>query len=579
GITRFDTSLLSREQLGALEAWVGRGGTLLLAGGPEWKRTFAALPPSLVPVAVSGVRQADVQSLAKISGKPLTGTAPVSDGKALRGQVLAAAGETPLVLVDRVGTGKVVYLAADPSLEPLAGWTGLADLLDRVVAAPAPDQFVNRGNTENMMMNALQQLPGLGLPSPWLMGGILGGYMLLVGPLSYFILKRKDRREWLWVTVPVLSLGFVGAVYSAGFGKQVNLISHLITVTELAPGTGAATMTSYLGVYAPSRDRLDVDLGGTRLVRPLMGFNGIEEGSTRVVYGDTTTVQFMGLNNYSMKGLAAEQDVSVKGGLEVTGVAVDAEGNLTGTVVNRLDRPVRDVRITAGGRWESLGSLEPGQSSGAFRLNLTPQNMMGKGMPLVRAQGGPGDAPDSQRQDDVLQAVFGWEQQVTAGTFLVTGWTDEPVAAPVVTDLGRMTGGTNLIYARAPIPVDPARGEVPPGVVVGTHTGGPRYGRYPGGYSLDQGAHVFSLILPPVDPTKVEVVNLHTPVMGSTRGYTLSVKNQQTGAWVKLENATVQPLSGWQELVGAGGLMEVQVDVFEHMELSAPSVSVKGVSR
>ncbi|HYF94516.1 MAG TPA: hypothetical protein VD969_20045 [Symbiobacteriaceae bacterium] len=579
-LARYDTGTMSREQLRALEAWVARGGTLLLAGGPEWKRTFGALPPALTPVDVTGSREADLSSLAGLSGTPLAAKGPVSDGKQLRGQVLAADGATPLVVTDRVGTGRVVYLAADPSLEPLVGWTGLTGLLDRLLGAQVNAPFYDQGNLDNMMMGALQQFPGLGLPSAWVLGSILGGYMLLVGPISYWILKRLDRREWLWLTVPGLSLAFVGAVYGAGLGKQTNLISHRITVTEMAPGAEAATMTSYTGVYAPSRSRLDVDLGASRMVRPLAVFYGREgDRSVRIVYGDRTTVELLDLNNYSMKAFAVAEDVAVRGGLQISGVSVDQFGQLTGRIVNRLDRPVRDVQVAAGGDWESLGTLEPGQTSDEFTVDLAATNFGPKGVPMMMAPGPQEYSPENERRSMVLNALFGWErQQATTGVIAVTAWTDEPVVTPAVPAIGRTTGGTNLIYAKAPIPADPAQGQVPPGVVVGVHSSGPGYGRSPYGYSLGQGAHTFSMILPPIDPAKVAEVKLHTQIMGSSRGWSVAVKNQKTGEWAELENQAVQTLKDWQTYVGAGGLIELLIDVTEHEQMMPPTVSVMGVA-
>lgn len=579
-LSRFDTGNMSREQMQALEAWVARGGTLLLGGGPEWKRSFAALPASLVPVQMTGVSDADLSGLAAIAGKPIAGKAAVSVGQPARGEVLAKAGDTPLIVVDRVGSGKVVYLAADPSLEPLAGWAGLPDLLDRLLTGRTRSDFSDQINTDNMMMNALQQLPGLGLPSPLLLGGLLAGYLLLVGPLSYWVLKRKDRREWLWATVPILSLGFVGAVYGVGFSKQVNMISNLITVTEISPGAQAASLTSYVGVYAPSRSRLEVDLGAARLVKPLTSFSGREgERSTRIVRGDQTTVEMLDLNNYSMKGFSVEQDVTVKGGVELVDVSVDDTGSLTGKLVNRLDRPLRDIRITVGGAWQDVGTLAPGESSGSFRLGLANIGNM-KGVPMFMDFSGPNINVENQRRNAVMNAFFGWNgEQVQAGSIEVAGWTDQPLAEPGVPELGRMTRGANLVIVKAPIPFDTARGEIPPGVVVGVHTGGPGYGRSPYGYSLGQGAHTFSMTLPAVDPAKVAEVKLHAQVLGSSRGYDLSIKDQTTDKWVPLQSLAAQTLEGWQSYVGGGGLIEIMVNVVEHVEMTPPSVSVKGVAR
>ncbi|HYG60384.1 MAG TPA: hypothetical protein VD902_20120, partial [Symbiobacteriaceae bacterium] len=237
-LSRFDTSKLAKEQIQALSGWVGRGGMLVIAGGPEWKRTFSALPEALVPVAVTDVREVSAKPLADYTGKALDGQVPVSHGRLERGQAAVAAGDTPLVVVDQVGAGRVIYLAFDPGLNPMVTWPGQADLLERVLGTGLRQEMWKQENPESIMQSALQRIPGLGLPSSLLLGAILGGYIVLVGPISYLILHRKDRREWMWFTVPALSVAFVAVVYGVGSGKQTSVLSNVITVTELSAGTG-----------------------------------------------------------------------------------------------------------------------------------------------------------------------------------------------------------------------------------------------------------------------------------------------------------------------------------------------------
>jgi hypothetical protein len=38
-------------------------------------------------------------------------------------------------------------------------------------------------------------------------------YVLIVGPANYFILRRRKKLEWTWVTIPVIVLVFLGAEY------------------------------------------------------------------------------------------------------------------------------------------------------------------------------------------------------------------------------------------------------------------------------------------------------------------------------------------------------------------------------
>ena len=68
-------------------------------------------------------------------------------------------------------------------------------------------------------MNAVSQLASLALPPIGGLIAILGGYILLIGPLNYLVLKRLDRRELAWITMPVLIAVFAVSAY--GFGTAL----------------------------------------------------------------------------------------------------------------------------------------------------------------------------------------------------------------------------------------------------------------------------------------------------------------------------------------------------------------------
>jgi hypothetical protein len=582
-LSRFDASKLAKEQLQALESWVGKGGMLLLAGGPEWQRTFKPLPPSLVPVTVTDVKSADLQPLGAMAGSPLSGTASVSHGSVASGRVLLASGDTPLLVQAGVGAGTVLYQAFDPGLDPFVKWPGQADLYSRLLTNSRRVDKSQQGNLDGAMQSALQRIPGLGLPSPLALAGLLLGYLLLVGPLNYFVLKRYDRREWSWVTVPLISAAFVGAVYGVGFSKQVTMLSHVITVTELSPGTKTGTMTTYVGIYAPARDRVEVPLQNAKLVQPLMLSFGGDQGQvlTRIVSGEKTRVELLGMNNYSMRGFAMEQDVAVQGGLELTDVAVSETGALTAMVVNHLDRPVEGVQMGFNGNWQPVGDLQPGAKSAPVVVTLGTFNPKGNpmGFQFVGNSTDRQDMLEDDRRRNVLSAVFGWEGNIMPGSLVVTGWTAEPMADPRLPELGRLTSGSNLLYAAMPVPIDLNTGDIPAGIVTAVRTGGAGFGRSPVGYSLSQGNHTFQLMLPAMDPARVAEVALHLQTFGSNGTWKVQAKNQSTGTWVDLETVERQVLPNWRDLTGSTGVLELNFEVGQYVELAPPTVSVKGVHR
>lgn len=589
-LSRFDTATLSREQFLALETWVGRGGTLVLAGGPEYRRTFAGLPASLVPVNVESAREADLAPLGALVGRDLTGKGPVSAGRAMRGQVLAQTADgTPLAVEDRMGAGKVLYLAADPGLTPLAGWAGQGDLFQRY-ATPEPIQSAQWGGPSpaQMMMNALQRIPGLGLPSMGLLSVLLLGYLALVGPVNYFVLKRIDKREWAWGTVPLLSVLFVGVVYGTTVGRRTPLVSHLITVTQLSPGTGAATVSSYVGIYAPGTESLKVDLEGARMVRPMERGGGGGEGAltARVVAGEKVRVEFPSLNSYSMKGFSAEQDVALPGGLELTEASYK-DGMLTARVANKLGQTVSDVRVGLAGTSAQVGTLKSGETSQPFTLNMgtavaNPKLAMA-GFSFLQPQFRPGvdDQGEFQRRAAIWNAMFQFNREgVASGAVMVAGWADQPPVDPGLPELGRMYQGANLVYAAVPIPVDPATGDIPPGLIRGLPVDAKNLGRTPLGWMLPPGSYTFALQIPRFDPRRVAEVRLHLSPFGNGWGaFSVRARDQANDKWVDLAKENNQVLQDWENLLGKDGRLELKLDVNQHTEFAAPTVSVKGVSR
>jgi hypothetical protein len=61
-------------------------------------------------------------------------------------------------------------------------------------------------------------------PKLWIVLGILGLFLLLVGPLNFVVLHRIRKYEWGWATIPLISLVFAVAIFSLSLARRP---SHL----------------------------------------------------------------------------------------------------------------------------------------------------------------------------------------------------------------------------------------------------------------------------------------------------------------------------------------------------------------
>lgn len=96
--------------------------------------------------------------------------------------------------------------------------------------ADAPGQTVEVGPTRvlDASRDALQGSVG-GLPRLAWIAGFVGLFVLVVGPLNGAVLHRIGRRELAWVTVPVITLVFVGGAFatSRSFGDTAGVSARL----------------------------------------------------------------------------------------------------------------------------------------------------------------------------------------------------------------------------------------------------------------------------------------------------------------------------------------------------------------
>ncbi|MFZ4814523.1 MAG: hypothetical protein ACOYL5_08310, partial [Phototrophicaceae bacterium] len=241
-------------------AWVVDGGHLIVTGGISWQATAAGLSDLLPLLPTAQQTISDLTPLATFSGQnaPLTGDTTLATGElqADARVLVALADGTPLLLRRTLGEGTVDYLAVDPNTVPLRGWDGMDQLWFGLMSSLAPQPNWSHGviRWENAAA-ATQIMPGLDvLPSILPICGFLALYIALIGPVNYIVLNRINRREYAWLTIPVLIAIFSGLAYVVGGQLRGNDPSVArLTMIRSWPNTDIAHSTQLVGVLSPQR--------------------------------------------------------------------------------------------------------------------------------------------------------------------------------------------------------------------------------------------------------------------------------------------------------------------------------------
>ena len=301
-IDQADMTAVSPAQIQALQSYVEMGGTLVVAGGLNWRATTAGLPPGLLPGRPTG----GVSSVALPGLSHLLGTGPGPgrvdvDGLTVTrgGMQTLTEGKRPLVVEATRGSGHVVLCALDPAAAPLATWPGARTLLSRLFApayrpgfydsplpyaeaggvfpvppSSAPQSVVAKlgGNFDtgsallspsaavSVLASYLGQAPPVTRPpAVSFLGLLLVGYVVVIALVLLAIVGRGRRRALVWAAVPAIAFLGVLTASLTGIGDGDRPLVQEVRISQLSPGGHLAQVTSLGMVQLPA--------GGSRRVQ------------------------------------------------------------------------------------------------------------------------------------------------------------------------------------------------------------------------------------------------------------------------------------------------------------------------
>jgi hypothetical protein len=436
-----DTSALSPAQMRALAIWIQQGGRLVVGGGASAARTLSGLPDELVGEfrAMNGVTELEqVDELGIFTDQPVRVPGPFVAALGSGGMTLLKQNNDVLVSEKRVGNGYVTYSALDLAASPFDAWAGTPQFWGRLLApnstypSNTPIDISPKLVRTRYMATALQNLPVLALPSVGVLTTLLIAYIILVGPVNYFVLRKLKKLDWGWLTIPALTLLF--AVGAFGISNQLrggDVILNQVSIVEFGTDGKAREMETLVGMFSPTRGTFNLEIPAGGLVIPIMNqFDPFSSNPTAggtsvdVVEGNPLLVRGVQINQGALQAFAVQSppppEWRIEGNLKVEGERV------RGTIVNRTDTLLSDVIVTVGERFLRLGDLQPNEP---VTLDHTWQFYGGQVSNLI---GGSEVHDEARRQ--ILNARFDYWRgtQNAPSAPLLLGWmTGSPLDARV----------------------------------------------------------------------------------------------------------------------------------------------------
>lgn len=466
---------LSDTQIAALRGWAASGG-LIVVGGPRlagddrfraWlpARWGAPRPEGFAPLAARYAPSAGLPAL-PVTVTPLTRAA---NARPLRDEATAALG-----LQQDWGRGTVVALGFDAASTAFAGWPGAEafwkDVAKSGIAARSVGRAIESDDNRwarSQFPSAVLRAPNLRAPSFGSIGLFLLIYLLLLVPINYAVLKRLDRREWTWITVPLLVIVFSVGAYGFGYSiKGGSMRLNTVTIVELKAGDGRGAVTGSIGIFSPRRASYDVALtdADALLSGPDLWDRMRERTAPLVVRQDSGAAALdADIAMWAMRVFSARTTAEMGRGVDVT---LTRQGDtVVCRVTNRTDRTLNDARLLMAGWGQNLGNLAPGRTFEVRSARPLPNNRRRNNRPVnlwMHFNDGNigGGWNGGARREDTRQAIR-WNVQTAVaqamanrsegvGQAVVTGWNYDPLL-PVTVD-GKTVGAgdhVNLFVVHA----------------------------------------------------------------------------------------------------------------------------------
>ena len=490
---------LSPGMLEALEGWVAGGGTLILPAGPNARVNLQGLPDQLMPVQIGdAVELVDNSALERLGREPFPAAFPltVSGSKLVSGRVLAQEGDVPLAVLSRFGRGGVLFLAFDPAAQPLAGWVGMPQVWKELLYPSLPP-FVALSTRESRRdhwgpfsrwaprsQQALSNLAALEFPSINLLLGLIGGYILLVGPVNYVVLRRLRRPGLTWVTIPALVLLFSGSAYFLAVeAKGSDVQGRTVSIIQGVHDTDWARVRRMVRVVAPSQADYRVEVSGNALVaswdgglrRSMSSPGGAGDTPVRIRNGeDGSELELLNMGMWTMRSLWTDGVQRVE---EALSHDLYIEGDrLKGTVTNKSPVPLKQVWVIAGGLGHDLGTLGP-RDTAIVDISLAASPLGRLGRSSWRQQphypaGLPPSDPKKQRLQQLLvvvgtAALESYYNGPSLGLSLpIVAWTDE-IPMGITVNEEKLAGPSLTFFVKPVTPRVQGSFSLPSGLLMG----------------------------------------------------------------------------------------------------------------
>lgn len=311
----------------------------------------------------------------------------VATGTPRDGTILIGDSTAPLAFEGKRGRGRITVLGFSPEREPFLSWKNRPWFWARLAEVPAA-AFQSQNSRLGMARMSSDGIFGAmidsrqirKLPLGWLLA-LLAAYLVVIGPLDQYWLRKINRQMLTWITFPCYVLVFSGLIYWIGFHLRAGELEwNELNLVDVLPDNDRAVLRgqSYVSIYSPVNAHYE--LAGEE---PFATLRGEASGDFGVGLEASRVSVVQHGNNFEADAFVPVwtsqlyvSDWLQPAPLPLTMTATRQNSGWQVTVGNNMDRKLPGARIVLEGRIYNVGEL-PAEQSKTFALDRADGQLLG----------------------------------------------------------------------------------------------------------------------------------------------------------------------------------------------------------
>lgn len=359
-INNYNMSNLQSEQYENLSTWIENGGILVIGTGENAPKTIGSINKEFIDFNYSGTKNINEYTIANLSIKDAS--------------TVLQEGENPLIYAINKGKGKIYVSAFDLGNKSIASKENVMKAWKECLGNDFLNKrnFTRHGNYVPFQMEQLSsRIPNVQDFKMGTLVVIFLVYALLIGIIVYFIMKKFNKREWLWGVIPVIAISFSIILYVIGGSTRINdIVLNQVNVI-ISDKNGTGNTLGYLGISSKYKGELVVEEPkGTNLQNyvnnnyyydPNQSTNSFTKLSSRTVYKENNSYyEFKDLSALDMKKFAILGHKEIVPEIK-TNLNYDSQ-KLVGTINNTLGYDIKKMLVISSNNVWDLGEIKSNEN-------------------------------------------------------------------------------------------------------------------------------------------------------------------------------------------------------------------------